>query len=233
MKIGVIIPDKGDRPKMTANILAQLDEQTFRHLGEIVVSHVHAPPENSGYDITKRYKWGYDQLRNQGIEMIACMENDDWYSPDYLLYMYEQYQAARKPDLFGIDYTYYYHLPMGFYFKYLHPGRASMMCTCLKPDIELNWPADNWRFVDMWLWSHNEKWPMNMKLISPDKVLAIGMKGHGEGVAGGTGHTNKMHRYVIPDNGFLKDNLSEDQFNFYQYFQSGVTVISLPVKFNK
>lgn len=218
MKIGIIIPDRGDRPKMTANILSQMDNQTFRHVGEIVIAHINFPPSSNGYDITERYHDGYDSLRNQGIDMIACIENDDWYSPNYLLEMFEQYEKMRRPDIFGIEYTYYYHLKMKYYFKYLHGDRASMMCTCLKPDIDLNWPADNWRFADMWLWTHREGWFAKRKLWNPDKVLAIGMKGHGEGVAGGTGHTNKMYRYVIPDNGFLKDNLSEDQFNFYHDF---------------
>lgn len=216
-KIGVIIPDRGDRPNMTANILHQMDEQSFRGVGEIVVAHINYHPKHSGYDITERYLAGYNQLKGQNLDMIVCIENDDWYSTDYLLDMFEQYEKLRRPDIFGIEYTYYYHLKMQFYFKYLHGGRASMMCTCLKPDIEFNWPSPNVRFTDMWLWTHHEKWPVKTKVWNPDKVLAIGMKGHAEGKFGGTGHDNKMYRYVIPDTDhkFLRENLSEEQYQFF------------------
>ena len=219
MRIGVIIPDRGDRPRMTGNILWQMSQQSFKNIGDVVITLVDYEPRLPGYDITERYLSGYNQLRGQELDMIACIENDDWYHPDYLLEMYNEFIRLRRPDIFGIEYTYYYHLKIKFYFKYLHAGRASMMCTCLKPDMEFNWPAPNVRFVDMWLWTHNERWPRNMRVWNPEKVLAIGMKGHGEGKFGGTGHDNKMYRYVIPDNGFLKSNLSEEQFNFFNNFK--------------
>jgi len=222
MNIGVIIPDRGDRPKMTANCLKQMDDQSVRGIGDVVIAHVNYPPKGLWYDITERYIEGYNQLRGQGLDMIACIENDDWYHPDYLLECFEAYERLRRPELLGIEYTYYYHLRMRFYFKYLHPGRASMMCTCLKPDIEFSWPQLGDRFTDMWLWTRNDKPPFctNKKFWEPDKPIAIGMKGHFEGKFGGTGHDNKMYRYVIPDNGFLKDNLSEEQFNFFTNFKN-------------
>lgn len=216
MKIGIIIPDRCDRPKMTDNIWWQISQQ--KGVDKMVIAHINYPPRHEGYDITERYIEGYNKLRGQNIDMIACIENDDWYHPEYLITMFNEYERLRRPDIFGIEYTYYYHLKIKFYFKYLHAGRASMMCTCLKPDIEFNWPAPNVRFVDMWLWTHHEKWPVKTKVWNPEKVLAIGMKGHGEGKFGGTGHDNKMYRYVIPDDGFLENNLSEEQLNFFNAY---------------
>jgi len=215
MNIGIIIPDRGDRGIFKENWNRQLDEMTYKLIlyAPFQLAYVNHKPKNGTIDITERYRIGYDRMRGLGLELIFCLEVDDFYSTDYLLIMIQQWIAAGKPDLFGVDYTYYYHVKLKKYFKYEHQGRASMMCTAIKPDLDIPWPKDNYPFTDMHLW----KFMQSKKTFRPDKPIAIGMKGHGIGMAGGTGHTDRLGRYIQDDqsHAFLKEHLDSDSYNFF------------------
>ena len=211
--IAVIIPDRGDRPKMLANCIRLMEKQTAEH----VIYLVSEKPKSDLPDLTYRYRKAYETLsKNELVEvdLIVFIENDDWYHPEYIEFIYKSWKSKGKPDLIGIDYTYYYHLGLKKYFKYEHAGRASMMNTAIKPGLSIKWPNDSYRFVDMYLWG-------NLKgvTISPEKIYSIGMKGHGEGMIGGTGHVNKLHRFVNDDNGFLEANLDKESLNFYKQYE--------------
>jgi len=207
--IGIIIPDRNDRPVFTANCYRQLKAV----LPFVSLAHVNGPPQANVIDITRRYKFGYNILRNQGIDLIFCIENDEWYCADYFNVIIEAWKANGRPDLFGIDYTYYYHIKLKRYFKYEHTGRSSMMCTVIKPDLDIAWPKDNYPFTDMHLW----RFMQNKKTFRPDEPIAISMKGHGVGMTGGTGHTDRLGRYVHQDEGFgfLRGHLDNESFEFF------------------
>jgi len=206
--IAVIIPDRGDRPKMLANCIRMMEGQTLKPY----IWLVDEKPKSELPDITYRYRTGYNFLSNPklDIDLIFFIESDDWYHHNYLYTMYSCWLSEGKPDLMGIDYTYYYHLKLRKYFKYGHAGRASMMNTCIVPGLTFKWPVDSYRFVDMYLWDK-----LRGLTISPEKPISIGMKGHGEGMTGGTGHDSKLHRYVNEDNGFLEKYLDKESLEFY------------------
>jgi len=204
--VAVIIPDRGDRPKMLANCLRMMKAQTMKP----VIHLIDEMPKDERPDITYRYKKGYQEVN---ADLVFFIETDDWYHPNYLYTIYSCWLSEGKPDLIGIDYTYYYHLKLKKYFKYGHIGRASMMNTAIAPGLKLNWPSDNYRFVDMYLWDK-----IKGMTISPEHPISIGMKGHGEGMYGGTGHDNKLHRYVHNDNGFLEKHLDKESFEFYKQY---------------
>ena len=86
--IGVIIPDRGDRPKFLENCLRMLKAQTMQ---PTIIEIVNDAPFSDEKDITLRYRLGYERLRNKEIEVIALIENDDWYAPDYLEIMYNKF----------------------------------------------------------------------------------------------------------------------------------------------
>lgn len=209
--IKVVIPDRGDRPKMLANCLRQMKAQTMPH--EVIL--IDDKPEDERPDITWRYKKGYEQA--QGAELICFVESDDWYDKNYLYTLYSCWVSERKPDILGIDYTYYYHLGLRKYFKYGHIGRASMMNTAIKPGLNIRWPHDNYRFVDMELWRQ-----IKGVTFAPDKPISIGMKGHGEGLTGGTGHNDRMWRYTEDDNGFLESTLDKESYEFFNKFNTSI-----------
>jgi len=210
--IAVIIPDRGDRKLMTSNCLRMMAEQTIQP----TIFLMDEKPKSELPDITYRYRKGYEQTKD--FELVFFIETDDWYHPNYLYTMYSCWLSEGKPDIIGIDYTYYYHIKLRKYFKYGHVGRASMMNTAMKPGLDFKWPNDNFRFVDMYLWDK-----IKGLTISPEHPISIGIKGHGEGMTGGTGHNNKLFRYVNDDNGFLERHLDKESFYFYDQFNSSVT----------
>lgn len=174
---------------------------------------VNDKPQSEEKDITWRYRLGYERLRGRGFDLIALIENDDWYAPDYLEQMVAAWKQHGEPDIFGTNYTIYYHLKLRGWFVMNHDTRSSAMSTLIRPDLSLSWPVDKDPYTDLHLW-----WKCGLKGITfrPEKHLCIGMK-HGEGKCGGNNHLNKLERYVNadPDLLFLQNHLDIDSLKFY------------------
>lgn len=172
-------------------------------------------PVNDEKDITYRYRTGYDRLRKKGFDLIAFVENDDWYHPQYLEYMVARWLKQGKPDMLGTNQTIYYHLRERAWFTMLHPERSSAMNTFIKPDLHFPWCVDNDPYTDIYLW-------MVLKLqgvIIDSPVLSLGIK-HGEGLCGGKNHKDNFNRYINPDTDFklLKQVMDADSFDFYSKY---------------
>lgn len=215
-KVGVIIPDRGDRPEFLYHCWLMLQRQTLR---PIVVELVNDKPISDKCDITWRYKLGYDRLRNKGVDVIAFIENDDYYNPRYLESIVKEWDAQGRPDLFGTYYTVYYHLRLKKYFTMWHQDRASAMNTLIKPDLNFAWCNDDEPYTDMYLWTTIQ----NRKVWYLDKEnpISIGMK-HGSTMTGGGMHTDSLEAYdnahfAGKDPDFLKKHVDADSLMFYEY----------------
>lgn len=212
IKIGVIIPDRGDRSQFLRNCFRLMQNQTLKHVEVLCVA---SKPSSNECDITKRYRQGYDFYRGKGFDVIAFVENDDWYSPDYLETMVREWIKAGKPDLFGTRYTIYYNLRVFGYFPMHHESRSSAMSTLIKPDLNFEWCPDNEPYTDVWLYSK-----LNYKLFTPEKHICLGIK-HGIGKTGGKSHTDRLDRYktntgkLDTDKSFLKSIVDKESFEFY------------------
>jgi hypothetical protein len=210
MRVAVLIPDRGDRNLFLQNCLRMMKAQTLQPSH---IEIVNDPPKSSECDITWRYRTGYDRLRNKGFDVIALVENDDWYSPDYLKYMVNKWNALGNPELFGTNYTIYYHIKLAAYFTMQHDTRASAMNTLIKPDLDhIHWPVDHDPYTDLHLWK-----TLKGVSIKPDRVISVGIK-HGVGLCGGRSHVDRLHRYKTPDNGFLKETLDPESYKFYSQY---------------
>lgn len=211
MKIAVLIPDRGDRPEFLKNCIRMVSTQTLRPSH---IEIVNDDPLSSACDITYRYRIGYDRLRGKGFDLIAFMENDDWYSPYYLHKMGEYWKKEGSPKMIGTGSTIYYHLQKRSYFTMYHTTRSSAMNTCIVPDMDFDWCADSEPYTDIHLW---ERIPG--KIINPSDILSIGIK-HGVGLCGGSMHVDRMHRYkdADPDYSFLKKHLDSESFEFYSNY---------------
>jgi hypothetical protein len=211
MRIGVIIPDRGDRPDFLNNCLRMIFTQT------IVPDHleiVNDNPISDECDITWRYRTGYERLRGKNLDIIALIENDDWYASDYLEIMVNEWIKQGKPDLLGTSYTIYYHIKLFAYFTMHHSQRSSAMSTLIKPDLELKWCADNDPYTDIHLWKI-----LNGRIFVPTKHICMGIK-HGIGKLGGRSHIDKLERYINSDLGkkFLTETMDKDSFKFYSNY---------------
>ncbi len=233
MKVGVIIPDRGDRPQLLRNCLRMMAAQTILPAHLEVITNLNPDGKEGEPDITYKYRLGYERMSRKGVDVIAFIENDDWYAPDYLELMANEWEAANRPDLLGTAYTIYYHLKLRAHFTMKHPRRASAMNTLVKPNLAFNWPLDYDPYTDVALWRHieiaecgmrnaelNSLRPITKHIWHPEERLgrhiAIGMK-HGEGLCGGYNHTNKLHRFKFPDLEFefLKKYLDAESLKFY------------------
>ena len=217
MKTAAIIPDRGDRPEFLKNCYRMLNAQTVKP--DIIATVNYAPLSNE-VDITQRYRTGYSQFNNSDFDVIFFIENDDWYSPLYIETMLAEWQRAGNPDLCGINISTYYHIGINKYFHMTHSIRACAMNTMIKPNLNINWCADNDPYLDLHLWLKNDH--LSKHLFSPEKKISLGIK-HGIGLGGGHHHNTRMERYVIDDNGkqYLQTVLDLKSFYFYtSIFQS-------------
>lgn len=207
-KLACIIPTR-DRPKaFIDNCLRMMDNQTV----DIDTVHVvDFPPTTAAKDITLRYKLGYDSLRNKGFDCIFFIEDDDFYAPNYIETMLNEWEAAGKPDMIGTGYTIYYHAFLKAWYKMHHSRRASAMNTMLKADLPIDWPLDHDPYTDMYLWSKHQG-----HVFTPPTHISLGIK-HGIGMSGGHYHTDKLHRYVNKDekSEFLRSVMDDASYKFY------------------
>jgi hypothetical protein len=209
LRIGIIIPDRGDRPEFLANCKRMIQNQTISGVFVMIVDY---PPINSECDITPRYRKGYEFLSKHNFDVILLMENDDYYSPKYIETMISEWEAHGKPDIFGTNYTIYYHIGICKFKKLTHYRRASAMNTLLKPNLPIQWPVDNDPYTDIHLWKQ-----LKGVTFEPKEIISIGIK-HNVGKTGGQYHNTKMDRYEFEDSemGFLKLSMDPESFTFYK-----------------
>ncbi|HXP52164.1 MAG TPA: hypothetical protein VN922_19565 [Bacteroidia bacterium] len=215
MKIGILIPDRNDRPLFLENCLRMVKSQTLQPVHVEIINQ--DALQKDVCDISWRYRIGYDKLRNKGLDIIALIENDDWYSPNYLEIMAKEWEKHNRPDIFGTNYTIYYHLKERGYFTMHHIHRSSAMSTFIKPDLHFDWCVDHEPFTDLHLWGIIK----NRVTFNPNTNICLGIK-HGIGLCGGRGHIDRLHRYEIKDYNFdfLYANMDKASFDFYtNYFK--------------
>jgi len=216
MKIGLLIPDRNDRPEFLANCLRMMKDQTLQ---PEIVELVNDPPKDDKIDITYRYRIGYDRLCNRGLDLIAFIENDDWYSPKYLEIHAKKWLDTGMPLILGTNYTIYYHLRMQKYYTMYHEQRSSSMNTFIRPNQIIDWPVDDQPYTDITLWEQLYK---KGGLIWQPHIISVGMK-HGIGKCGGFAHIDQLERYINDDSGFLHNTIQmedEESFQFYTKFKN-------------
>jgi glycosyltransferase involved in cell wall biosynthesis len=212
MKIGIIIPTRGDRPQLLDRCMLMMQRQTLQPFMIMVIDEA---PASEECDITYRYRKGYESMSKLSVDLIAFIEDDDYYAPEYLETMGKKWEEVGKPDLLGVNYTYYYHLRLQKYFKWHHESRSSMMSTLIRPGLQLTWCRDTDPYTDIHLWSTIA----NRKIIVPERTLCIGMK-HGIGKTGGIAHINKLERFVNDGAEWLKEHMDEESYSFYNQFKA-------------
>jgi len=204
--IGVIVPDRGDRPKFLENCKRMIEAQSVAP-DQIVL--VNDNPTSKLPDLTKRIREGFEYAKDIGCEVILIMENDDFYHVDYLKEMLKAWRSNGEPDIFGTSSTVYYHILKRQFKKLAHPRRASLMNTLLKCEAQINWPNDKEVFLDLNLWKQLEG-----KTFEPGFMISLGIK-HGQGLCGGRGHSSMIYNNEDPHWDYLKKNVDPESFKFY------------------
>jgi len=195
--IGVVVPTRGDRPLFLKHCKWLLARQRLQPDHICIVDY---PPRDNKFDLIERYKYGFNKLfRNHHCHIVFLWEDDDWYSPDYIGLMMDEWMRAGKPDLFGIQETIYYNINLRKYNILRHEGRASAMSSMTTRAV-LHIPLDrkDQVFMDYNMWlglragSAQPGGIANKKAISFEKPICIGIK-HGVGKCAGIGHRDSRH----------------------------------------
>lgn len=210
-KIGVVIPTRGTERKQFVDFcLWQLSIQTQQPDEILLINH---EPISSFSDITARYKLGFETLKERGFDLMIVFEDDDYYSPKYIEQLLTDYERSGSPDIFGSEFTTYYHLQTNTITEIHHPKRASMCCTMmnLKTEKSIAWGASNYSFTDLVLWNQL------VGKTNANKKNHLGIK-HGVGLCGGSAHKLSFRMDKTKHdakNVMLKNFVSPDAFEFY------------------
>lgn len=203
MKIGIITPHQpGERSLFLGQLQNYIERQTVQPDKWVVVDH----DTGKQKDIADRVRFGLDQCRD--CDLILIMEDDDWYAPDYIEQMRNNWIAQGKPDLIGIGYTHYFHIKSNGHALLKHPKRASLMNTGISSAAinKIKWP-DEQVFIDINLWCD-----LKGKTFLPNKPISVGIK-HGIGNTGGKGHLPNWSMYKTEPN--MLANLIGSDAAFY------------------
>lgn len=220
-----LVPTRGDRPRMLEACINMMKGQTIFPIEVVLVNDPPLDPEKK--DITWRYKKGLHDIvdRHPDVELILFIEDDDWYSPNYIEVFYDAWNRANRPDIFGISETYYYHIGTKSIYHQKHPKRASAFCTGISPDAisKIEWPSDCYSHIDFEMWKQ-----LQGCTFSVQPPIAIGMKGHQEGqMFGGKGHNDSWNGYSTKDkdmmwiSSMIRGKYSMDMMHFYFGEKSG------------
>lgn len=216
MKIGIVIPDKKDRPLFLNHCLRMMKNQTLK---ADVIRIVNDDSCIDGCDITWRYKKGLTELfEDEKCDVVLKIENDDWYADVYIESMINMWMDYGMPAIFGLDTTTYYHIGLRKYKVMKHEGRSSAFCTLVTKEVlNINWCKDTEPFFDLHLW----KQPISKIAVSSPLCICIGIK-HGHGLCGG-----KAHRKEFPypesdhDLSFLSRIVDKESLEFYKSIANG------------
>jgi hypothetical protein len=192
MTVGVCIPTKGERPHFLERAKLMLSRQTLK---PDVIKIVDQKTEFNGVDIALRYRLGFRSLFGQGCDVVLCMEDDDWYSDDYVETMVNGWQEAGMPVLFGLETSIYYNIVARKYSLFSHPGRASMMSMAVTKDVLRHKFDYTYPYLDYKLWKNRT---FTKATFSSDKTISVGIK-HGFGTVGGAGHKTDWTKFTHSD----------------------------------
>lgn len=209
MRLGIIIPDRGDRPRFTENCIRQIKRMDVPNHVTLGVDLINHPPASAGFDLRDRIKLGVERAAKVEKEWVIIIENDDYYPADYIQLVIRMMESGY--DFIGDDQTIYYHLKNKVYKTQHHKGRASLFTTAFRVSAMANfpWQKANKLFVDIDIWEYAKKYSRGFFDSG-----AVGIK-HGIGLCGSVGHrmTNGTNDH---ESTFLRSRVDQESFDFYQ-----------------
>lgn len=211
MKIATITPTRGDRKDFLAQCRRMIHRQTLPP-DEVIFVDFHS--RDNEKDITLRYRRGIAEAIKRGCDIALFIEDDDWYHHEYIEWMVRMWESRGRPDLFGIEETYYYHLKLQNLWHSNHADRASAFSTLVNLKFTgMTWPADNDPFTDLWIW---REWKCRKATIKFDreKIYTIGVK-HGMGLTGGSGHRNNIRWTMQKAQFWFNGKINQMDAQFY------------------
>jgi glycosyltransferase involved in cell wall biosynthesis len=182
MKLTVITPHRSPERKPFLDFLKDMMARQTRQPDQWLI--VDYPATDDNCDLTARIKFGMQQAIG---DYVLIMEDDDWYSPQYIETM--AIACGHGRDIVGVRPSMMYNLNCRRYVEYKHPGRSSLFMTAIRRESVLTrrvWPNDSDPFLDLHLWRTLQN---GYVFVHGDPYLAVGIK-HGRGKCGSS-HAEK------------------------------------------
>jgi hypothetical protein len=210
MIVTALTVTRGDRPQFLQMCDSMVEAQTRLPDYHFTTDY---PPKSKDNDVTERYIQGFsDAFVNYNADVVIVFEDDDYYSPGYIEKMLRLWEANGKPNAFGFDYSWYYHIGRREYTQLKHPGRSSMFNSMFTKEVlNCNFGDVKDPFLDIRLWKQ-----LKGVAVENTGVDCIGIK-HNVGLVSGAGH-KKTFPYKFKD----KDGiwLNRQTNNFYETYYS-------------
>lgn len=201
----VIIPTRGDRPKLLDFCFRQISEMTIKPSEIFIIDH---PPLDHDKDICSRIAKGIETAKAAGFDKIYILEDDDLYPADYFERM-----ELNGFDFVGTETSLYYNIKNRTYEYLYHRERSSLYNTGFKISAltGFKWPEDKVTFLDIKLWRHAKRQRRKINFVKGP--IGIGIK-HGIGLCGGSGHRRTL---ALSDSDFsvFRTLVSNEAFDFY------------------
>lgn len=207
MSILLLTPDRSDRPELLAHCKWQVSRFVSSFAEHLIVDY---PAKNQNPDIKERIRAGYEHAKVMGYDFVAVIENDDFYTSTYL---HSILLRTSDTDFIGSEFTFYYNLRNRTWERTVHPNHSSLFCTAFRVSAmkDFKWSKAHKVFLDLDIWRYARNPKFRRTFIDTG---AIGIKGHGYGLAGGKGHVQKF-KNLDPDLLWLKSRVDSTSFEFY------------------
>ena len=201
IKVGLVMPDRGDRPIFFERALQYIARQTVKPDQIEIVNGTYKFLEGiTTPDLVYRYEYGFQRCFNHedACDVVICMESDDWYSPHYIEAMLEEWLLANKPPMIGTDSSVYYHIGEQRFSVFRHSGRSSMNSMLVTKEVLKHKFDYADPYLDFRLW---QKFKGKTFSTAKNDPIVIGIK-HGQGMVAGSGHVSNWSKYETSDPGF-------------------------------
>lgn len=205
--IATLTMSRGDRPQFLEFCKEQIARQTLKPDKAYFITY---PAKGNEFDLTQRFRIGYEMAKADGVDRLYVIEDDDQYSEDHIQRMENEIGDA---DFIGYNSTLYYNLRNRSWMHQTHPGRSSLFCTGFKVSAlsDFIWPPDHYLWLDVRLWEFARDRRKNKVLLETPSCTGIK---HSVGLTAG-----KAHKQILPnrdmDLSFLKSRVSDWHFDFY------------------
>lgn len=202
----ILTPTRNDRPKMQAHcrdMVERFNASTGFHC------LVDFPPKGKDFDLKDRIQEGVKVAIENHVDWIVIVENDDFYPSTYL---HEILLRTDNADFIGCEFTHYFNIKTRTHERLYHPNRSSLFTTAFRVSamVDFKWHLAHKLFIDIDIWQHARKYRRSFI-----DAGAIGIKGHGEGLTGGKGHTMIL-KDKDPDMKWLASKVDSHSLDFYK-----------------
>lgn len=214
MRIGVVIPTRGDRPDLMKRSLYYLDRQSITPDRLEIVNH---KPFTGDCDITQRFRYGITKLYKD-VDIIIMWEDDDWYIEDFIAKTVELWEMNPHCEMIGFSGHLYYNINSQIYSRFRGGVIPPMATTSIASSYvdKMSWPTDTTASTDLYIWRKCNKY---FRYGQEDKFWHIGIK-HGIGKTVTSSHSRLTGTKDI-DFEYLRANISAEDFLFYEALANG------------